>query len=856
MPIIDKIIALFSSSKNNVSNNSVNTLQNNISTNKLELWDSFIAELFDEVKRSSYNYYNVSFKDFELFNKFIEHTTIDDKREFTVHTLQLHKQLLGVHAQYTQQLLLKALFSQMMKHVYFENGEQLSEVFDLYIPETEFSYYGSEYYPISINIKQIKEHIERNGKIEESIKKAINTFVTEIKKTNKHVINKVTNKLIYDLEILTKSDDEQICFLQIGDNAFEALNQWLVSLKKEDAIIISAIMQIGIQLPGSKCNKKSNKEIEQLITKIGKENLKSLLIPQLEYLKTIATVTTTLNTYYTTIIWLNPINVEMIKGWVWALGIIGDKECIYTIGNFADACFRKIAGVGYYSTMLGNATLFTMANCGQIHGLTELTRLLHKVKLPSTKKIIIKYLSECAKALHKTIDEIEELALEDFGFENFTKSIPIGNYFAEITLLSAGHSDVKWKNANNEIQKSIPSAIKTSEASELKKIKDFQKRIDSSTSIVKQKLDYVYKKNRTWIFEDFDRIYIKNEIGKLIATKLIWTVTFEEKRYSLFYLNHAFVTATNETIEVPTTAIFSLWHPATDSLKNVEAWRMFMFEHQIVQPFKQAFREVYLLTEAEINTKTYSNRMAAHILKQAQFDKLAKSRSWLYLLQGGFDNGANAYAEIIIPEYNLSAQYWVNPASEATTDAGIYTYLTSDQVRFYSTNNHTTPEELIDIPPIIFSEVMRDVDLFVGVASIGGDANWMDNGADANQYNQYWQQYSFGDLTESGKMRFELLQKMIPRIKIKDQLTLSPKFLIVKGKLRTYKIHLGSSNILMEPNDQYLCIVPDRSSTKEEKLFIPFDGDGILSVIISKALLLASDDTIRDSTITSQINYK
>jgi hypothetical protein len=28
---------------------------------------------------------------------------------------------------------------------------------------------------------------------------------------------------------------------------------------------------------------------------------------------------------------------------------------------------------------------------------------------------------------------------------------------------------------------------------------------------------------------------------------------------------------------------------------------------------------------------------------------------------------------------------------------------------------------------------------------------------------------------------------------------------VVKGELRTYRIHLGSGNILMEPNDQYLC---------------------------------------------------
>ena len=61
----------------------------------------------------------------------------------------------------------------------------------------------------------------------------------------------------------------------------------------------------------------------------------------------------------------------------------------------------------------------------------------------------------------------------------------------------------------------------------------------------------------------------------------------------------------------------------------------------------------------------------------------------------------------------------------------------------------------------------------------------------------------------------------------------------------------------MEPNDQYLCIVPDRSQpAPAEKRFIPFEGDNGLSVILSKAFLLAADDTITDSTITLQINRR
>jgi hypothetical protein len=64
----------------------------------------------------------------------------------------------------------------------------------------------------------------------------------------------------------------------------------------------------------------------------------------------------------------------------------------------------------------------------------------------------------------------------------------------------------------------------------------------------------------------------------------------------------------------------------------------------------------------------------------------------------------------------------------------------------------------------------------------------------------------------------------------------------------------AGENILMEPNDQYLCIVPaQRAAASGDKLFLPFEGDSTLALILSKALLLAADRKITDPTITRQI---
>lgn len=60
----------------------------------------------------------------------------------------------------------------------------------------------------------------------------------------------------------------------------------------------------------------------------------------------------------------------------------------------------------------------------------------------------------------------------------------------------------------------------------------------------------------------------------------------------------------------------------------------------------------------------------------------------------------------------------------------------------------------------------------------------------------------------------------------------------------------------MEPGSQYLCIVPDRTSraaAASGQIYLPFEGDPTLAVILSKAFLLAADAQITDRAIVSQL---
>src|SRR5262249_10834338 len=255
----------------------------------------------------------------------------------------------------------------------------------------------------------------------------------------------------------------------------------------------------------------------------------------------------------------------------------------------------------------------------------------------------------------------------------------------------------------------------------------------------------------------------------------------------------------------------SLWHPLSATVDLVQAWRNWLETHAVRQPFKQAHREIYVLTQAERRTGTYSNRFAAHIIRQHQFQALCQGRGWRYKLQGNWDSANTPTLEL--PHWELRVEFWV----EAIPDEGgaVFAHLATDQVRFYRLAE-SEPMPLADVPPLAFSEAMRDVDLFVGVASVGNDPNWADGGPDG-RYRDYWQSYSFGELSATAQTRRALLERLIPRLKIADRCTLAERFLVVRGQVRTYKIHLGSGNILMSPNDQYLCIVPKQAVAGHER---------------------------------------
>jgi hypothetical protein len=425
----------------------------------------------------------------------------------------------------------------------------------------------------------------------------------------------------------------------------------------------------------------------------------------------------------------------------------------------------------------------------------------------------------------------------------------IGDFTALVEVTGSRDYRLAWQSPVGKAQSSVPAAIKTAHAAELKQLKAHLKELEQQLPAQCRRLEAMLLSQRALSPSEHRERFVKHPLLGYLSQRLLWHIQGSGQVCGL--LDDQLVDLQDRAVELPSDATITLWHPLHSSTDEVQAWRAWLETHAISQPFKQAHREVYILTDAERQTRTYSNRFAAHVLKQHQFSALCRERGWHYTLQGNFDSHNTPYIDL--QAHRLRVEYWVDGAeqNEGTSEAGIFLHVLTDQVRFLRAGT-TEPVDLEQVPGLVFSELMRDVDLFVGVSSVGNDPSWRDHGT-MPQFADYWQTYAFGDLSETAKTRRAALDRLLPRLKIASACSLEERFLVVRGQLRTYRIHLGSANIQMEPGNQYLCIVPGRSSVTPGNVMLPFEGDTTLSVILSKAILLADDQKITDPTIRSQI---
>jgi len=566
----------------------------------------------------------------------------------------------------------------------------------------------------------------------------------------------------------------------------------------------------------------------ELIAKIGEQQFRDALehwLPLVSKGRTTPGTPTYVGDIRGVAISIHEENANALRGFLWMIPLLPRREELARlVASLALTAYKKVPGVGPLAVKVGNAAVYCLSQMISPEAMVQLAMLKVRVRFGTAQKEVEKAFDVAAVELNLPRDQVEEMSVPSCGLESVGfREEPVGRYRAQL-LVTGSDAELRWFDPQGKQLKSVSASAKAENGETVKELQSDLKDVQSMLTAQRERIDSLFLEQKSWsVGVWFDR-YVHHPLVGTIARRLIWVA----QDTPITIVDGLAVDVDGKTIDIPTDAIVRLWHPAGRSVDEVIAWRRRIESLGIVQPFKQAHREVYLLTDAERRTSTYSNRFAAHVLRQHQFNALCATRRWKNKLRLMVDD-IYPPASRDLPAWNLRAEFWIEGVGdqfgEDTNDSGVFLRLVSDQVRFYrmdaatslayaagggytsraagpGTDNLNEPLPLEQIPALVLSEIMRDIDLFVGVASIGNDPTWQDGGS-GGRYIEYWQNYSFGELSGTAVSRRETLEHLLPRLKIEERCVLTDRFLLVKGSRRTYKIHLGSGNVLMEPNDQY-----------------------------------------------------
>ncbi|UCC68055.1 MAG: DUF4132 domain-containing protein [Armatimonadota bacterium] len=276
--------------------------------------------------------------------------------------------------------------------------------------------------------------------------------------------------------------------------------------------------------------------------------------------------------------------------------------------------------------------------------------------------------------------------------------------------------------------------------------------------------------------------------------------------------------------EITRAATVAIAHPLhLSDARALADWQQRVIDARIPQPFKQVFREVYLVGESE-RTVASCPRFSRHPLIARRAFALLRGRG--YAARRG-----DAVKEW--PSHALRAHlHWARPDEDAgrllaQTDAT--DFVTSGAVWFESDSGQPLP--LAQVPSTVFSETLRDADLLISRAAAG----------------------ELGFTSEETRRLRATLVRYFARALDLTNVYVGDNYLhaLVEGRRAMYRVHLGSGTVLLEDSRRHL----DLTSITITRLgdLVAESMDSLTARILGIIVALTRDHQITDPHFLAQL---
>lgn len=364
---------------------------------------------------------------------------------------------------------------------------------------------------------------------------------------------------------------------------------------------------------------------------------------------------------------------------------------------------------------------------------------------------------------------------------------------------------------NGKKLKSVPAKYK--KHNDVVKLKEFNKTLNNQYRRTRKSLE-----NAMVNGDVFTKDEIENLLNHPVVAPMLQKLVFVSDNKIGFITNEGLLTSNDEIFDLGENVRIA--HCV--DMFEAQLWsyyQKYSFRNKLIQPFRQIYRELYLPTEDELKENTISRRYAGHQVQPRKTVALLKSQYWTVDYDEGLQK-VNHKHNVISRMYAMAD--WFSPADVESP--------TLETIEFIDRKSKNSLP-IVDIDKRIFSETMRDIDLVVSVAHVG------DVDPEATQ--------------SSIELRSVIIEETCKLFKL-NNVNISGSHAKIKGELGDYSVHLGSG-VCHKLAGSSLSIIPVHSQHRG-RMFLPFlDDDPKTAEIMSKVLLLAKDNEIKDPTILRQL---
>ena len=372
----------------------------------------------------------------------------------------------------------------------------------------------------------------------------------------------------------------------------------------------------------------------------------------------------------------------------------------------AERCLVKIKGFGPLSAKIASTCAYVLSQQDTLSAARSVLQLQTSTKHKSTRKSLGKAIANVESRIGLNRDELAETTVPFYGFSNtHPPGVLVANQTVQLVVSYAGQpqlvvsEDPERQNARQTRSEEAKALLREIRRTWRQEVLRLERLMCSGRSV------------SAGVWREY---YVNHPITGLICRRLLWKIgdtCLAFKPATDGTGGRDMVRLDGTPLEPGAGDLVRLWHPAELDKEDLGLWEHWILNCRILQPFQQAQRAVFR-HPGDARNQTDDVRLAGDRIHQGAFAALCRERAWNYSFHGGKEEHEPFHE---FPGSDLRAALKVDYTNEAS-------WLKIAGLRFYAGKSET-PLPLAQVPPISFSEAMRDIDLFISASKVK-EADW------------------------------------------------------------------------------------------------------------------------------------